>query len=98
MKMPTISLPVFLRWGFALLLIASPITTASARDGHHRDHHRYGHRSRVIIVNPAPVYAYRPYYPYYRSYPYYSYNYGYPYYGSSIYIYRDRHHRHHHWR
>lgn len=53
-----------------------------------RGWHGYRH-SRVIIVNPAPVYQYRPYiYPYYSGY--------YPYYRRNVVIVRG-HHPHHHY-
>lgn len=64
-----------------------------------RDHHGWhgGHggfrQNRVIIVNPAPIYEYSPYY-----YPDYSpYVYPYPYYNRRVIIIRgDGHHHHHH--
>jgi len=51
--------------GAAMLLSSGALTTASAYRAYpgYYCHHRYHghHRARVVIVNPAPVYEYRPY-------------------------------------
>jgi hypothetical protein len=57
-------------------------------------------RSGVVIVNPAPVFSYNPYYsPYYgydSYYPYYGYNRYHPYYGTRVVIVKGHHNHHHH--
>ncbi|MEI6561089.1 MAG: hypothetical protein WCO68_03275 [Verrucomicrobiota bacterium] len=75
------------------------LSTASAH-GHGGWHggysgHGYGwnrgyyYRAPRVVIYPAPVYQYAPYYS-----PYYSY--GYPYYGRSVVVIRGGHHHHHH--
>ena len=67
--------------GAAVFLTLGAFTTASAGHRHH-GYYRY-HRGGVVIINPAPVYAYRPYYGYN---PYYGGYYGYPNYGGGLYL------------
>ena len=62
--------------GAAMLLSFGALTTASAHPGYYGRHGGYyGHHGYYgrhgVIVNPAPVYAYRPY----RHHRYYDYGY-----------------------
>jgi len=82
--------------GAVTLTSLGAYTTAPARDHHggwhrggpgwhgNRDWNRGFYRQPRIIIRPAPIYQYSPYY--YPSYPY-------PYYGSNIIIRRHYYHR-----
>ena len=65
--------------GAAVILSLGSLTVASAYPVYYtRGYHHHHHGGRVVIVNPAPVYAYQPYYyHHYRAY-------GYPYWNNAM--------------
>lgn len=71
-------------FGFGALETASAyaVVVVRGRPWHHHHHHRHG--PRVLVVNPPPVYAYRPV----RVYPRW---------GNNVVIVRGGHRHHHHW-